>query len=157
MSLQPMPMTSMIWATRCRRRNPGTPTSLRHDKQGTAKSACKGVGVVEGEVSALQLPKPPAPNSSSADGVENPPRNPVRHTSVSGHAANLEMMDERGVERKAYSKEAPSKSAVVHSSKNHLGREPCGKPHGSGKQNRIITTTTAGLVSRLGQSPKIPR
>ena len=29
------------------------------------------------------------------------------------------MMDERGVKRQAYSKEAPSKSPVVHSSENH--------------------------------------
>ena len=78
--------------------------------------ACKGVGVVEEQVSAMQSSKTPAPNSSSADGVDNPPRDPVRHTSVSGHAANLEMMDERGVERETYSKEAPSKSPVVHSS-----------------------------------------
>ena len=86
-------------------------------KQGTDKSACEGVVVVEEAVSALQLPKTPAPNSSSADGVENPPRDPVRHTSVSGHAANLEMMDERGVERKAYSKEA-----TLSSSKFGCGR-----------------------------------
>ena len=49
-------------------------------KQRPAKSACKGVGVVEDAVSALQLPKPAAPNSSSADGVDNPPRDPVCHT-----------------------------------------------------------------------------
>ena len=42
--------------------------------------------VVEEAVSAMQLPKTLAPNSSSADGVDNPPRDPVRHTSVSGHA-----------------------------------------------------------------------
>ena len=30
-----------------------------------------------------QLLKPLAPNSSSVDGVDNPPRDPVRHTSVS--------------------------------------------------------------------------
>ena len=48
--------------------------------------ACKGVVVIEEAVSALQLPKPPALNSSSADGVDNPPRDPVCHTSVSGHA-----------------------------------------------------------------------
>ena len=30
-----------------------------------------------------------------------------------------EMMDERGVEREAYSKEAPSKLPVVFSSENH--------------------------------------
>ena len=34
-------------------------------KQRPAKSACKGVGVVEEAVSALQLPKPPAPNSQA--------------------------------------------------------------------------------------------
>ena len=54
-------------------------------KQGTAKLACKGVVVVEEKVSALQLPKPPAPNSPSADGVDNPPRDPVCHTSDLGH------------------------------------------------------------------------
>ena len=48
--------------------------------------ACKGVGVVEEAVFALQLLKPPAPNSSSADGVDNLPRDPVRYTSVTGHA-----------------------------------------------------------------------
>ena len=55
-------------------------------KQGTAKLACKGVGVVEEQVSAMQSSKTPAPNSSSADGVDDPPRDPVCHTSVSGHA-----------------------------------------------------------------------
>ena len=55
-------------------------------EQGTAKLACKGAGVIKGEVSALQLLKPPAPNSSTADGVDNPPRDPVRHISVSGRA-----------------------------------------------------------------------
>ena len=44
------------------------------------------MGVVKEQVSALQLPKPLAPNSSSADGVDNPPRDPVCHTSISGHA-----------------------------------------------------------------------
>ena len=34
-----------------------------------------------------------------------------------------EMADVRGVERQAYSKEAPGKSPVVHSSENHLGRD----------------------------------
>jgi len=48
--------------------------------------ACKGVGVVEEQVSAMQSSKTPAPNSSSADGVDDPPRDPVCHTSVSGHA-----------------------------------------------------------------------
>jgi hypothetical protein len=33
-----------------------------------------------------QLLKPPASNSSSVDGVDNQPWDPVRHTSVSGHA-----------------------------------------------------------------------
>ena len=56
-------------------------------EQGTATLACKGAGIVEEKVSALQLPKPPAPNSSSADGVDNLPRDPVRYTSsVMGHA-----------------------------------------------------------------------
>ena len=52
-------------------------------KQGTAKLGCEGVGIVEEQVSATQSSKTPAPNSSSADGVDNPPRDPVRHTSVS--------------------------------------------------------------------------
>ena len=48
--------------------------------------ACKGMVVVEEQVFAMQSSKTPAPNSSSADGVDNPPRDPVCHTSVSGHA-----------------------------------------------------------------------
>jgi len=32
-------------------------------------------------------------------------------------------MDERGVERQAYSTEAPGKSPVVHSSENHENEE----------------------------------
>ena len=55
-------------------------------KQGTAKSACDEVGVVEEQVSAMQSLKTPAPNSSSANGVDNPPRDPVCHTSDLGHA-----------------------------------------------------------------------
>jgi len=43
-------------------------------EQESDKLACKGAGVVEEAVSALRLPKTPAPNSSSADGVDNPPR-----------------------------------------------------------------------------------
>ena len=43
------------------------------------------------------------------------------------------MMDVRGVERQVYSKEAPGKSPVVHSSENPEGENPCGKPHSSGK------------------------
>ena len=46
-----------------------------------------------------------------------------------------EMMDVRGVERQVYSKEAPGKSPVVHSSKNHEDGDPCGRPRSSGKQN----------------------
>ena len=42
-----------------------------------------------------------------------------------------EMMDVRGVERQAYSKEAPGKSPVVHSLENPEGEDPCGKPHSS--------------------------
>ena len=53
-------------------------------EQGTAKWVCEEAGVVEEKVSALQLPKPPASDSSSADGVDNPPRDPVRHTSDLG-------------------------------------------------------------------------
>ena len=45
------------------------------------------------------------------------------------------MMDERGVEHEAYSKEAPSKLPVVHSSDNHEDKDPCGKLHSSRKQN----------------------
>jgi len=47
-------------------------------KQGTAKLVCEGVGIVEEQVSAAQSLKTPAPNSSSADGVDNPPGDPVR-------------------------------------------------------------------------------
>ena len=49
--------------------------------------ACKGVVGSEEQVWAMQSSKTPAPNSSSADGVDNTPReDPVCHTSVSGHA-----------------------------------------------------------------------
>ena len=56
------------------------------DKQESDKLACKRAGVIEEQVSAMQSSKTPATNSSSADGVDDPPRDPVCHTSVSGHA-----------------------------------------------------------------------
>ena len=42
--------------------------------------------VVEEQVSAMQSSKTLAPNSSSANGVDNPPRDPVCYTSATGHA-----------------------------------------------------------------------
>jgi hypothetical protein len=65
------------------------------------------------------LPKKKGKNSSSCAGE------PYGFEPVN----DSKMMDERGVERQAYSKEAPGKSPVVHSSENHEEIDPCGKLH----------------------------
>ena len=79
----------------------------------------------EHEVGNPGSPKKKGKNSSSCAGEP--------YGSEPGN--DSEMMDENGVEREAYSKEAPSKSPVVHPSKNHEDKDACSKTHSGGKQN----------------------
>ena len=48
------------------------------------------------------------------------------------------MIDACGVERQAYSKEAPGKSPIINSSEDHEGTGPCPKHH-SGKHSIIVS------------------